>query len=133
LINEVSKHIDLSQCKGELLSDGSLQPLELNLDLANVLQHAGPWGQLFPEPMFDNIFEILDQRIVGQNHLKLTLALEQGGQPIDAIAFNIDLKQWPNHRARYLHAAYRLDINEYNGRTKLQLIVASMEAQAVSI
>jgi len=128
LINEVSKHLNLSQCKGELLSDGSLQTLELNLDLANVLQHAGPWGQLFPEPMFDNTFEILEQRIVGQNHLKLTLAHEQGGQPIDAIAFNIDLKEWPNHRARYLHAAYRLDINEYNGRTKLQLIVASMKA-----
>jgi len=129
LINEVSKHIDLSQCKGELLSDGPLQTTELNLDLANVLQQAGPWGQQFPEPLFDNLFEILEQRIVGQNHLKLTLAQGQGSQPIDAIAFNIDLKQWPNHRARYLQAAYKLDINEYNGRTKLQLIVASMQAK----
>ena len=131
LINEVGKHIDLSQCKGELLSDGSLEAGELNLDLANVLQSAGPWGQQFPEPLFDNAFEILEQRIVGQNHLKLTLVREQGGQPIDAIAFNIDLKEWPNHRARYLHAAYKLDINEYNGRTKLQLIVASMQATLI--
>ena len=131
LVNEVSKHIDLSQCKGELLSDGSLQSVELNLDLANLLQQSGPWGQQFPEPLFDNVFEILDQRIVGQNHLKLTLAHEQGSQPIDAIAFNIDLKAWPNHRARYLHAAYKLDINEYNGRTKMQLIIASMQAASV--
>ncbi len=129
LINEVGKHIDLSECKGELLSDGPLQGAELSLDLAHALQSAGPWGQQFPEPLFDNEFEILDQRIVGQNHLKLTLVREFGGQPIDAIAFNIDLKQWPNHRARYLYAAYRLDINEYNGRTKLQLIVASMQAK----
>ena len=128
LIREVSKHLDISQCKGELLSDGSLQSMELTLDLANTLQQAGPWGQLFPEPLFDNTFEIMDQRIVGQNHLKLTLAHQQGGQPIDAIAFNIDLKEWPNHRARFLHAAYRLDINEYNGRTKLQLMVSSMKA-----
>lgn len=120
--------MDLSQCRGEILTDGALQSQELNLDLANVLQQAGPWGQLFPEPMFDNAFEILDQRIVGQNHLKLTLVHEQGGQPVDAIAFNIDLNEWPNHRARYLHAAYRLDINEYNGRTKLQLMVSSMKA-----
>jgi len=129
LINEVSKHLDLSQCRGETLSDGPLQSAELNLDLANALQAAGPWGQQFPEPLFDNEFEILAQRIVGQNHLKLTLLREPGGQPIDAIAFNIDLKEWPNHRARFLHAAYRLDINEYNGRTKLQLIVASMQAK----
>lgn len=128
LIHEVGKHMDLSQCKGELLSDGPLQAADLNLDLANLLNHAGPWGQQFPEPLFDNVFEILEQRIVGQNHLKLTLAPEQGGQPLDAIAFNIDVKEWPNHRARYLHAAYKLDINEYNGRTRLQLVIASMQA-----
>lgn len=125
---EVSKHLDISQCRGELLSDGPLQAEELNLNLASMLQTAGPWGQLFPEPLFDNVFEILDQRIVGQNHLKLTLTQAFGGEPIDAIAFNIDLKEWPNHRARYLHAAYKLDINEYNGRTKLQLMVTSMKA-----
>ena len=128
LIDEVGKHLDTSQCQGELLSDGGLQITELNLDLARVLQRAGPWGQQFPEPLFDDVFEILDQRIVGQNHLKLTLAHEGGGEPLDAIAFNIDLKQWPNHRARTLHAAYKLDINEYNGRTKLQLMIASMQA-----
>ena len=128
LLNEVEKHINLSQCEGELLSDGPLQPAELSLELATMLQEAGPWGQQFPEPVFDNIFEILEQRIVGQNHLKLTLRHEQGGNPLDAIAFNIDLKQWPNHRARYLHSAYKLDINEYNGRTKLQLVISAMKA-----
>ena len=96
--------------------------------MASFLQEAGPWGQQFPEPLFDNRFEVLDQRIVGQNHLKLTLRHDQGGEPMDAIAFNIDLKQWPNHRARYLHAAYKLDINEYNGRKKVQLMITAMKA-----
>jgi len=128
LILEVNKHITLAECAGELLSDGPLSPSELNLELAKVLQEGGPWGQQFPEPTFDNVFEILEQRLVGQHHLKLTLQHEEGGEAMDAIAFNVDLKQWPNHRARYVHAAYRLDINEYNGRTKLQLMIVGIEA-----
>ena len=127
LLAEVSIHIDLSQCDGELLSDGPLQSTELCLTTAAVLQNGGPWGQQFQEPVFDNVFELLEQRIVGQNHLKLTLVHEQGGEPIDAIAFNIDAKEWPNHRARYVHAAYRLDINVYQGRTRLQLVILSMQ------
>lgn len=130
LIVEVSKHISLPQGDGQIISDGALQTTELNLELANLLQDAGPWGQQFPEPVFDNVFEVLEQRLVGQHHLKMTLALTMGGEPIDAIAFNIDLNAWPNHRARNIHAAYRMDINTYNGRTKLQLIIASMKPLA---
>ena len=129
-IDETARHLDVDQCMGELLSDGPLHENDMNLAMAHALQNAGPWGQQFPEPLFDNVFEILDQRIVGQTHLKLTLRLESGGEPIDAIAFNIDLKEWPNHRARYLHAAFKLDINEYNGRTKLQLMISSMKARS---
>ena len=128
LLAEVSQHLDLSQCEGERLSDGPLLAHELNLALACTLQEAGPWGQQFPEPTFDNVFEILEQRLVGQHHLKLTLQHDAGGGPIDAIAFNIDAKIWPNHRASYLHAIYQLDINEYNGRTKLQLVIMEMQA-----
>jgi single-stranded-DNA-specific exonuclease len=129
LTTEVSKHIELSQCEGELLSDGGLQADELTLELAGMLREAGPWGQQFPEPVFDNVFEIIEQRLVGQHHLKLTLQHEQGGEQIDAIAFNVDLKLWPNPRLRYLHAAYKLDINEYRGRTKLQLVIVAMQAK----
>jgi single-stranded-DNA-specific exonuclease len=128
LVLEVQKHIDLSQCAGELLTDGPLLAEELTLELAGLIQEAGPWGQQFPEPLFDNVFEIIEQRVVGQNHLKLTLQHEQSSDLVDAIAFNIDLNLWPNHRTRYLHAAYKLDINEYNGRKKLQLVIAAMQA-----
>lgn len=132
LLAEVNQHLELSQCEGVHLSDGPLLPHELNLALANTLQEAGPWGQQFPEPAFDNVFEILEQRLVGQHHLKLTLQHEEGGSPIDAIAFNIDVKIWPNHRARYLHALYKLDINEYNGRRRLQLLIMEMQAMPLS-
>lgn len=123
---EVNKHLELSQCEGELLTDGPLQPEEFNLETAQLIQQAGPWGQQFAEPVFDNVFEILDQRLVGQNHLKMTLVSSKGGEQVDAIAFNIDLKAWPNHRAKYIHAAYKLDINFFQGRTKLQLLVQAM-------
>ncbi|RUR12801.1 single-stranded-DNA-specific exonuclease RecJ [Legionella sp. km772] len=128
-IAEVSKHLDLSQCEGELLTDGPLQPNEFSLDTAQLINQAGPWGQQFAEPVFNNLFEILDQRIVGQNHLKMTLVPKEGGQSVDAIAFNVDLKSWPNYRARYVHAAYKLDINFFQGRTKLQLLIQAMHAQ----
>lgn len=128
-VTEVSKHIEVSQCEGERFSDGPLAASELNLNLATLLQDAGPWGQQFSEPAFDNIFEILDQRIVGQHHLKLTLVLTEGGDAIEAIAFNVDLKAWPNHRARYVHALYKLGINTYQGRSRLQLVIETMMAR----
>jgi single-stranded-DNA-specific exonuclease len=129
-VEEVEKQIDLSECTSDILTDGSLDAKDLSLQLAAILNEAGPWGQHFPEPVFDDRFEILDQRLVGERHLKLTLAHEQGGEPIDAIAFNIDLKQWPNHRAGKIHAAYKLDINEYAGRTKLQLMIVALQTSS---
>lgn len=129
LVEEVSKHLQLSQCEGELLTDGPLQPEEFVLETAHIIQQAGPWGQQFAEPVFDNVFEILEQRLVGQNHLKLTLLATNGGQPVDAIAFNVDLKAWPNHRAKFIHAAYKLDVNWYQGRSRLQLLVQAMNVR----
>lgn len=126
LITEVNKHLELSQCEGELLTDGPLEPQEFNLETAQIIHQAGPWGQQFAEPVFDNIFEILDQRLVGKNHLKMTLVSSKGGAQVDAIAFNVDLKSWPNHRVKAIHAAYKLDINYYQGRSRLQLLIQAM-------
>jgi single-stranded-DNA-specific exonuclease len=110
-----------------LLSDGELLQEELTLEVAETLREAGPWGQAFPEPMFDGSFTVLEQRIVGSKHLKMVLA-QANLQPIDAIAFNIDIKQWPNHRCEKIYAAYRLDINEFRGRRTVQLIIEHLEA-----
>ncbi|MFA5960267.1 MAG: single-stranded-DNA-specific exonuclease RecJ [Tatlockia sp.] len=127
-VQEVAKHLDASQCEGELLTDGPLGVSELSLETARMLQEAGPWGQLFPEPSFDNVFEILEQRLVGQHHLKLTLVHPEGDAVFDAIAFNVDLNQWPNHRARKAHIVYKLDINVYQGKTRLQFIVEALSS-----
>ncbi len=112
--------------EGVVLSDGSLSPRDFSVNFTKALQQAGPWGQQFEAPLFDDVFEILDQRLVGKNHLKLMLRHEAGGEALDAIAFNIDLETWPNQRARRLHAAYQLDMNVYRGRERLQLVIASM-------
>lgn len=128
-IKEVENHLTVADCEGLLWTDGGLAISELSMDTALLLQQAGPWGQQFPEPCFDNVFEILDQRLVGQHHLKLTLVHEDGGEVIDAIAFNVDLKQWPNHRAKKVHVAYKLDINVYQGRSRLQLLVDALSVQ----
>ncbi|STX28794.1 single-stranded-DNA-specific exonuclease [Legionella beliardensis] len=127
-IAEVERHLDVSHCEGLLLTDGPLGLHDLNLEMANLLQQAGPWGQQFPEPCFDNEFEILEQRLVGQQHLKLTLVHSLGGEPLDAIAFNIDLNSWPNYRVKKVHLAYKLDINVYQGRSRLQLLVTAIKA-----
>lgn len=112
-----------------ILTDGELSQTDMTQDLAKLLQEAGPWGQYFPEPQFDNIFEVLDQRLVGQNHLKLTLSLSPNSAPIDAIAFQVDTRIWPNYRIKWIHAVYKLDINIYQGRSKLQLILANFQAK----
>lgn len=127
-LKEVSNHLDDSHCKGYIFTDGALQALDINLELATLLQQSGPWGQLFPEPCFDNVFELIDQRIVGQNHLKLTVKLPEQEGMIDAIAFNVSLKEWPNHRCRQIHIAYKLDINSFQGKTRLQLLAESIKA-----
>lgn len=128
-ISEVTRQMNGVVQDGSIWTDGALSQADLTQHLATLLEESGPWGQLFPEPVFDNVFEILDQRLVGQHHLKLTLSLPPHGEPIDAIAFGVDLSLWPNHRARMIHAAYKLDINTYQGRSRLQLIITSMLAQ----
>jgi len=107
--------------QGKLLSDGQLAVSELNLIFAEKLRDAGPWGQNFMEPMFDDVFTLVQQRIVGEKHLKMVLQKEQ--QVFDAIAFNVDTSIWPSHQATKAHVTYRLDINEFRGKQSVQLLV----------
>jgi len=108
-----------------LLTDGELAPKELTLDIAELLREAGPWGQAFPEPVFDGVFAILDQRLVGGKHLKMTLTKDD--KMLDAIAFNVDLNQWPNYRCEAVNIAYRMDVNEFRGKRSVQLVVEHLE------
>ncbi|MFT5757531.1 MAG: single-stranded-DNA-specific exonuclease [Alteromonadaceae bacterium] len=107
--------------QGKLLSDGQLAVSELNLAFAEILREAGPWGQNFMEPLFDDVFTLIQQRIVGEKHLKMVLQKDQ--HVFDAIAFNVDTSLWPSHQATKVHVAYRLDINEFRGKQTVQLLV----------
>lgn len=121
---EVRRQLSEDDLTGRLLSDGQLGVEEFHLELAKALRHAGPWGQHFPEPLFHGVFQIVQQRLVGEKHLKLVLKTECGGQTLDGIAFNIDREVWPNPNVRWVELAYKLDVNEYQGRESVQLMVA---------
>lgn len=121
----VSLQVSDAQLQHSLLSDGELREEEFNLETALLLRDSGPWGQAFPEPAFDDSFGILEQRIVGDKHLKLRLS--KGEKILDAMAFFVDTSQWPNHRCQTIRAVYRLDVNEYKGRRNIQLIIEYME------
>jgi single-stranded-DNA-specific exonuclease len=106
-----------------ILSDGELKVEDFNLNLAGTLKYAGPWGQQFPEPVFDGQFNLINQRIVGSNHLKLTLGIMGSQQCIDAIAFNVSLDEWPDESCQTIECAYQLDVNEFRGVQSVQLMI----------
>jgi single-stranded-DNA-specific exonuclease len=108
-----------------ILSDGELSSDLLTLEFAEQLREAGPWGQNFPEPLFDDTFTLVQQRIVGEKHLKIVVQKDsaQGQHVFDGIAFNVDVKAWPNAQAKQVHLAYRLDVNEFRGKRSVQLMI----------
>ncbi len=105
-----------------ILSDGQLPGDELTMETANLLQTCGPWGQAFPEPLFDGHFRIQQRRILKEKHLKLTLTPANSNTPVDAIVFNINPDEWPE-AGQNIHLAYTLDINRFRGSENLQLMV----------
>ena len=104
-------------------SDGELAESDFQLELATELRFAGPWGQHFPEPLFDGTFQLVSQRLVGDKHLKMVLAPSGSKTVLDAIAFNIDLEIWPDQSIKQVEIAYRLDVNEFRGQRSVQLLV----------
>jgi single-stranded-DNA-specific exonuclease len=115
--------------QAEILSDGELDENTLNLAMAKILRASGPWGQGFPVPVFDGEFKVLDYRIVGEHHLKLTLQSAQGSNSLSAIAFNFSNFDW-NNRASLVHAAYELDVNHFRGIESPQLLIRHLEVRA---
>ena len=109
-----------------ITTDGPLSPDELHLETATLLKRAGPWGQHFPEPLFDGNFRVVSQRIVGENHLKLVLQPEEGGAIIDGIAFNTG-PEVPDYTRTGARVVYKPDANTFRGRTNLQLLVDYLE------
>jgi single-stranded-DNA-specific exonuclease len=104
---------------GAIVTDGQLPGDSINLGFARSLRDAGPWGSAFPEPMWSGDFAVVEQRVVGENHLKLRVRAAGGGKVVDAIAFN---QAGPAYRGT-VQLAFRLDVNEYRGIENPQLVV----------
>jgi len=124
---EVRRQLCADDLTGRLLSDGSLAVEEFHLPLAKELRNAGPWGQHFPEPLFHGVFQLVQQRIVGERHLKVVLKSECGSVQLDGIAFGVDREVWPNPTVRWVDLAYKLDVNEYRGQETVQLLIAHIQ------
>lgn len=138
---EVRRWMSIEDTIGVVHSDGALQPDELTLEVARLLQQAGPWGQSFPEPLFDGCFQVRRVRVLGERHLKLEVCPEgaidgpgdgrvegYGGRvatSCDAIAFrHFDHDDAPHVSPDCrVELAYRLDVNRFNGSERLQLVV----------
>jgi single-stranded-DNA-specific exonuclease len=118
---EVGATLDPATLLAELPTDGPLAPTEMTRSLAEALREAGPWGQGFPPPLFDNRFLVREWRVLGERHLKFTLEHEEGGGPISAIHFSGWTGQAPPQR---LHAAYQLAPDDYRGRAGVQLLIS---------
>jgi len=124
----VGEALGFVEPEASLATDGELEQEDFDLSVAKTLQALGPWGQAFPEPSFDGEFRLLQQRIVGEKHLKLLVSpADYSGVAIDAIAFNVDLDTWPNNDIQFARIVYKLAINEYRGEEKLQLLVDYLE------
>ena len=119
----VTEWLDPALLQGEVVSDGPLTAAEMSMEVAQMLRDAGPWGQMFPEPLFDGRFRLLQQRLVGERHLKVMVEPVGGGPLLDGIAFNVDTALWPDNGVREVQLAYKLDINEFRGNRSLQIII----------
>lgn len=119
LNEEMARWVGPEDLRGILRSDGELAAEHLCLECAEVLREAGPWGQSFPEPLFDGLFEIRNRRIVGERHLKLQLGVPGHAAVIEAIAFG----QAAFESVERVRAVYRLDVNEWQGRRSPQLVI----------
>lgn len=125
---EVRRSLDPALLEGVLETDGELSAAELTLQTAEWLRELAPWGQQFPEPLFDGEFLLLEQRIVGEKHLRLVLSPVTAPQlRLQAIVFGADTATWPDPAARRARLVYRLDVNEYRGTRSLQLVGEHIE------
>jgi single-stranded-DNA-specific exonuclease len=117
-------HLDSTALDALLQTDGELAASDLCLDLAQQLRYGGPWGQAFPEPLFDGVFSVESVRPIGENHRRLKLHIADCTRIFEAVQFNIDPAEQLPARIR---AVYQLDINDWNDAQSLQLLLRHVE------
>ena len=122
----VSAHLEGVDLARVIYTDGRLDEGTLGLNFAEQLSHAGPWGQGFPEPVFDGQFDVVHTRVVGEKHVKFVLKLPWSGAIIDAIAFFVERPDsWLG--SRRINLAYRLAVNEFRSVRSAQLVIEAMD------
>ena len=122
--DEVARWRDPSVPSNRVETDGELASDEIALETAHAVREGGPWGQAFPEPCFDGVFAVKNARVVGDKHLKMWVTSGDGARNFDAIAFNFKgADETPALPEGDVRLVYRLDINEYKGERRLQLLV----------
>ena len=118
--------MDESLFTATLWTDGELPASAFQIDTVDLLHNLSPWGQKFPQPIFEGIFKVLDYRWLKEVHLKLRVALENG-QVVDAIAFNAASKYQFDPMQDSVRLVYELDKNVFNGNVSLQMRIAHLE------
>lgn len=127
----VQRHKSSFPEQAEILSDGELAPEDLSLAFAEVLQDVVPWGTGCPEPIFDNMFEVLEKKPLsdGKHWRLIVRPLVPKDSPhkpssltVEAVWFGIGEKL---PLSKYLRLAYRIDVNRFRGESKLQLMVVA--------
>ena len=119
-------HLTAELLTDRVETDGALTKKEFNLEFAELLRMSGPWGQGFPEPLFDGIFYLREQRILAEKHIKMCVSPKNSDQVIDAISFNT-AQEHQLSIGQPLRLVYRLDSNGFRGTVSLQLMVVHIE------
>lgn len=109
-----------------ILIDGELSKEQLNLETAELIHHAGPWGQCFEEPVFFGRFNVIQKRILKEQHIKFVLGTDNSNQTYDAIAFSCEEDQLKSDYDT-VTIIYKLSINEFRHQRNMQLIISSFE------
>jgi single-stranded-DNA-specific exonuclease len=125
----VAEMADADAFDGVLHTDGELEPKHLSLEVAELIREGGPWGKGFPEPVFDGLFQVLERRVLRERHLKLLLQQPGMASPIEGIAFNA-AEEWLAEGADRLRLVYRLDVNDFRGLRRPQLVIEHLEPAA---
>lgn len=118
----VNEQVSASVFKEELLSDGELEPEFFSLSSAQELSQRVPWGQGFPAPAFDDVFEVVERRVLKEIHLKYMLRKKGLSGLLPAIVFNVEPEDWPGPGEK-AHLLYQLSVNEYKGQQSLQVMI----------